>query len=42
MTLLQYLALQFFLTTMLLLPTKMLLRHLFRIKYILVTPWLNI
>src|SRR5882672_3506682 len=42
MTLLQYLALQFFLTTMMLLPTKMLLRHLVRIKYILVTPWLNI
>ena len=42
MTLLQYLALQFFLTTMLLLPAKMLLRHLFRIKYILVTPWFNI
>ena len=42
MTLLQYLALQFFLTTMLLLPTKILLRLLFRIKYILVTPWFNI
>jgi hypothetical protein len=42
MTLLQYLALQFFLTTMLLLPAKILLRHLFRIKYILVTPWFNI
>ena len=42
MSLLQYLALQFFLTTMMLLPAKMLLRHLFRIKYILVTPWFNI
>ena len=42
MTLLQYLALQFFLTTMLLLPTKILLRQLFRIKYIWLTPWFNI
>lgn len=42
MTFLQYLALQFFLTTMLLLPVKMVLRLLFRIKYILVTPWFNI
>jgi len=42
MTLLQYLTLQFFLTTMLLLPTKIVLRLLFRIKYILVTPWFNI
>jgi hypothetical protein len=42
MTMLQYLALQFFLTFMLLLPVKMVLRLLFRIKYILVTPWANI
>ncbi|MBI2816673.1 MAG: cytochrome C [Acidobacteria bacterium] len=42
MTLLQYLALQFFLTTMMLLPLKMVLRLLFRIKYILVSPWANI
>ena len=42
MTLLQYLALQFFLTTMLLLPVKIVLRLLFRIKYIWVTPWFNI
>ena len=42
MTLLQYLALQFFLTTMLLLPAKIVLRLLFRIKYIWVTPYFNI
>ncbi len=42
MSLLQYLSLQFFLTTMLLLPVKILLRLLFRIKYIWVTPWFNI
>jgi len=42
MTFLQYAALQFFLITMLLLPSKMILRLLFRIKYILVTPWFNI
>jgi len=42
MTLLQYLALQFFLVMMLLLPVKILLRLLFRIKYIWVTPWFNI
>ena len=42
MTLLQYLTLQFFLTTMLLLPAKILLRLLFRIKYIWVTPYFNI
>jgi hypothetical protein len=42
MTLLQYLALQFFLVTMLLLPVKIILRHVFRIKYLWVTPWFNI
>src|SRR5207247_1571671 len=42
MTLLQTLAFEFFLTTMLLLPVKMLLWHLLRIKYILVTPWFNV
>ena len=42
MTFLQYLALQFFLTTMLLLPVKIVLRLLFRIKYLWVTPWFNI
>lgn len=42
MSLLQYLTLQFFLITMMLLPVKMLLRLLFTVKYILITPWLNI
>ena len=42
-TLLQYLIFQFFAITILVgLPAKMLLRLLFRIKYVLVTPWLNI
>jgi hypothetical protein len=41
--LLQYLTFQFFAITILVgLPAKMLLRLLFRIKYVLVTPWLNI
>jgi hypothetical protein len=42
MTLIQYLTLQFFLTTMLGLPVKMLLRLLFTIKYVWVTPWFNV
>jgi hypothetical protein len=42
MTLLQYLSLQFFLVMMLLLPVKIILRLLFRIKYLWVTPWFNI
>ena len=42
MTLLQYVTLQVFLTTMLLLPVKMVLRLAFRIKYLWVTPWFNI
>ncbi len=42
MTLLQTLAFEFFLTTMLLLPVKMMLWHFLRIKYILVTPWFNV
>ena len=42
MTLLQYLTLQFFLTTTLALPVKMLLRLLFTIKYVWVTPWFNV
>jgi Cytochrome b(C-terminal)/b6/petD len=42
MTLVQYLALQFFLVIMLLLPVKIILRHVFRIKYLWVTPWFNI
>jgi len=42
MSLIQYLTMQFFLTVMLLLPIKILIRHLFRIKYIWVTPWFNL
>ncbi len=38
----QYLVMQFFLILMLALPLKILLRQLFRIKYLLVTPWFNI
>jgi hypothetical protein len=41
--LLQYVTFQFFAITILVaLPAKMLLRLLFRIKYVLVTPWINI
>lgn len=42
MSLLQYITLQIFLITMLLLPIKILIRHLFRIKYIWITPWFNV
>ena len=42
MSLLQYITLQVMLTFMLLLPVKIVLRLLFRIKYIWVTPWFNI
>jgi hypothetical protein len=42
MSLLQYITLQVMLTFMLLLPVKIILRLLFRIKYIWVTPWFNI
>ncbi len=42
MSLLQYSVMQVFLILMLMLPVKMLLRHLFRIKYVWVTPWFNI
>jgi cytochrome b/b6/petD-like protein len=42
MSILQYIILQIFLVTMLLLPIKILIRHLFRIKYIWVTPWFNV
>jgi len=42
MSLIQYLTLQFFLTTTLALPVKMLLRLLFTIKYVWVTPWFNV
>ena len=42
MSLLQYIIMQTFLIIMLALPAKMLLRLLFRIKYVWVTPWFNI
>ncbi len=42
MSLIQYLLLQFFMVTMMLLPAKMVARLLFRIKYVWVTPWFNI
>jgi len=38
----QYMTMIFFLVTMFALPIKVLLRLLFRIKYVLVTPWFNI
>ncbi len=42
-TLLQYLVFQFFAITVLAsMPTKLLIRQLFRIKYVWVTPWFNI
>ncbi len=42
MGLIQYLILQFFLVTMMLLPAKMVARLIFRIKYVWITPWFNI
>jgi hypothetical protein len=42
MSLIQYLTLQFFLITMLLLPVKMIIKLAFRIKYVWITPWFNI
>jgi len=42
MSFLQYMTMQAFLTIMMLLPIKILIRHLFRIKYIWVTPWFNL
>ena len=42
MTLIQYVTLQFFLVSMMLLPAKMVARLLFRIKYVWITPWFNI
>ncbi len=42
MSLLQYAVMQVFLITMLALPVKMILRLLFRIKYVWVTPWFNV
>jgi hypothetical protein len=42
MSLVQYVILQVFLITMLSLPVKMILRLMFRVKYVWVTPWFNI
>jgi hypothetical protein len=42
MSLLQYITLQVFLIVMLALPVKMILRLVFRVKYVWVTPWFNI
>jgi hypothetical protein len=42
MSLLQYVTMQVFLIVMLALPVKMILRLLFRVKYVWVTPWFNI
>ncbi len=42
MSLLQYSIMMFFLLTMSALPIKILLRHLFHVKYVLITPWFNV
>ncbi len=42
MSLIQYLTMQVFLILMLSLPIKILIRLLFRIKYVWVTPWFNV
>jgi len=42
MSLLQYAVMQMLLITMLFLPVKILVRLLFRIKYIWITPWFNV
>ncbi len=42
MSLLQYLTMQFFLTSMLALPVKMAAKLVFRIKYVWVSPWFNV
>ncbi|MEE8178003.1 MAG: cytochrome C [Acidobacteriota bacterium] len=42
MSLLQYLTMQFMIISMLGLPAKIVARLVFRIKYIMVTPWFNI
>ena len=42
MSLVQYVTIQFFFITMLSLPAKMVLRLVFRIKYVWVTPWFNV
>ena len=42
MSVLQYTTMQIFLVIMLSLPVKILLRLMFRIKYVWVTPWFNV
>ena len=42
MSLLQFSIMQFFLLTMVALPIKMLLRLLWHIKYVWITPWFNV
>ena len=42
MSVMQYAIMQLFLILMLALPVKILLRLVFRIKYIWITPWFNI
>jgi len=42
MSVLQYTTMQIFLVIMLALPVKILIRLMFRIKYVWVTPWFNI
>jgi hypothetical protein len=42
MSLLQYVTMQIFLIIMLALPVKILIRLLFRIKYVWITPWFNV
>jgi hypothetical protein len=42
MSLLQYSIMMFFLLTMVGLPAKMLLRLLWHIKYVWITPWFNV
>ena len=42
MSLIQYLTMQFFLITMIALPITILVRLLFNIKYVWITPWFNI
>jgi hypothetical protein len=42
MSLLQYSIMMFFVLTMFALPIKMLLRLMFHIKYVWITPWFNV
>ena len=42
MNIIQYATVQFFVITMISLPVKMVLWHMFKIKYVLQLPWFNI